>query len=84
MSLCLSLSVEVQGVCGFTCEDLDSMFRELKGLGLVVKQLSNELREVVSKEACSRPALFRPSLSSSFSSDPLPLWSCGTFVTDFG
>uniref|UniRef100_A0AAY4BV54 Thrombospondin-1 n=1 Tax=Denticeps clupeoides TaxID=299321 RepID=A0AAY4BV54_9TELE len=38
--------VNVQGVCGFSCEDLASMFKEVKGLGLVVKQLSNELREV--------------------------------------
>uniref|UniRef100_A0AAY4BU61 Thrombospondin 1a n=1 Tax=Denticeps clupeoides TaxID=299321 RepID=A0AAY4BU61_9TELE len=37
--------VNVQGVCGFSCEDLASMFKEVKGLGLVVKQLSNELRE---------------------------------------
>uniref|UniRef100_A0AAY4BS59 Thrombospondin-1 n=1 Tax=Denticeps clupeoides TaxID=299321 RepID=A0AAY4BS59_9TELE len=41
---------DVQGVCGFSCEDLASMFKEVKGLGLVVKQLSNELREVVRKE----------------------------------
>ncbi|XP_062378705.1 thrombospondin-1-like [Sardina pilchardus] len=37
---------EVQGVCGFTCDDLNSMFNELKGLGLMVKKLTNELHEV--------------------------------------
>ncbi|XP_029983063.1 thrombospondin-1 isoform X2 [Sphaeramia orbicularis] len=37
---------DLQSVCGFSCEDITSMFRELKGLGVVVKQLSNELRKV--------------------------------------
>uniref|UniRef100_A0A8C7YKS2 Thrombospondin 1b n=1 Tax=Oryzias sinensis TaxID=183150 RepID=A0A8C7YKS2_9TELE len=36
-------------VCGFSCEDLISMFKELKGLGVVVKELSNELRQLVRK-----------------------------------
>uniref|UniRef100_A0A8C7VS93 Thrombospondin-1 n=1 Tax=Oncorhynchus mykiss TaxID=8022 RepID=A0A8C7VS93_ONCMY len=36
-------SKEIQQVCGFSCEDITSMFKELKGLGVVVKQLSNEL-----------------------------------------
>uniref|UniRef100_A0A673C9F5 Thrombospondin-1-like n=1 Tax=Sphaeramia orbicularis TaxID=375764 RepID=A0A673C9F5_9TELE len=40
----------LQSVCGFSCEDITSMFRELKGLGVVVKQLSNELRKVVSSK----------------------------------
>jgi len=31
-------------VCGFSCDDLISMFKELKGLGVVVKELSKELR----------------------------------------
>uniref|UniRef100_A0AAQ4REW4 Thrombospondin-1 n=1 Tax=Gasterosteus aculeatus aculeatus TaxID=481459 RepID=A0AAQ4REW4_GASAC len=35
-----------QAVCGFSCEDIAGMFKELKGLGVVVKQLSNELRKV--------------------------------------
>lgn len=34
-------------VCGFSCEDLISMFKELKTLGVVVKELSNELRQLV-------------------------------------
>ncbi|XP_072545873.1 thrombospondin-1-like isoform X2 [Salminus brasiliensis] len=37
---------DLQDICGFSCEDLASMFKELKGLGVVVKQLSNELRQV--------------------------------------
>ncbi|KAK1792975.1 hypothetical protein P4O66_001693 [Electrophorus voltai] len=37
---------DLQDICGFSCEDLASMFKELKGLGMVVKQLSNELRQV--------------------------------------
>uniref|UniRef100_A0A671WS55 Thrombospondin-1 n=1 Tax=Sparus aurata TaxID=8175 RepID=A0A671WS55_SPAAU len=39
-----------QTVCGFSCEDIASMFKELKGLGVVVKQLSNELSKVVTDE----------------------------------
>uniref|UniRef100_A0A7N6B8V9 Thrombospondin-1 n=1 Tax=Anabas testudineus TaxID=64144 RepID=A0A7N6B8V9_ANATE len=42
--------IYVQSVCGFSCEDIASMFKELKGLGVVVKQLSNDLRKVVSSE----------------------------------
>lgn len=37
-------------VCGFSCEDLVSMFKELKGLGVVVKELSNELRQLVRRK----------------------------------
>ncbi|XP_073682628.1 thrombospondin-1 [Garra rufa] len=37
---------DLQDICGFSCDDLSSMFKELKGLGMVVKQLSNELRQV--------------------------------------
>lgn len=37
-------------ICGFSCEDLAAMFKELKGLGVVVQELSNELRKVVSKK----------------------------------
>uniref|UniRef100_A0AAQ6A0U9 Thrombospondin 1b n=1 Tax=Amphiprion ocellaris TaxID=80972 RepID=A0AAQ6A0U9_AMPOC len=40
----------LQMVCGFSCEDLVSMFKELKGLGVVVKELSNELRQLVRKK----------------------------------
>lgn len=38
-------------VCGFSCEDLISMFKELKSLGVVVKELSNELRQLVREES---------------------------------
>lgn len=38
-------------VCGFSCEDLISMFKELKTLGVVVKELSNDLRQLV-REQC--------------------------------
>ncbi|XP_058471732.1 thrombospondin-1-like [Solea solea] len=41
---------DVQSVCGFSCEDIASMFKELRGLGVVVNQLSNELHKV-SKES---------------------------------
>uniref|UniRef100_A0A4W5NN39 Thrombospondin-1 n=1 Tax=Hucho hucho TaxID=62062 RepID=A0A4W5NN39_9TELE len=40
-------SKEIQQVCGFSCEDITSMFKELKGLGVVVKQLSNELNRSI-------------------------------------
>lgn len=39
---------DLQMICGFSCEDLISMFKELKSLGVVVKELSNELRQLVS------------------------------------
>lgn len=42
--------VDLQMICGFSCEDLAAMFKELKGLGVVVQELSNELRKVVSKK----------------------------------
>ncbi|XP_034078366.1 thrombospondin-1-like isoform X1 [Gymnodraco acuticeps] len=37
---------DVQSVCGFSCDDITGMFKELKGLGLVVKQLTFDLRKV--------------------------------------
>ncbi|XP_056282725.1 thrombospondin-1-like [Pseudoliparis swirei] len=37
---------DLPSVCGFSCEDIAGMFKELKGLGVVVKQLSTELRRV--------------------------------------
>uniref|UniRef100_A0A3B5KP37 Thrombospondin 1b n=1 Tax=Xiphophorus couchianus TaxID=32473 RepID=A0A3B5KP37_9TELE len=40
---------DLQMVCGFSCEDLISMFKELKGLGVVVKELSNELRQLTNE-----------------------------------
>lgn len=42
-------------VCGFSCDDLLSMFKELKGLGVVVKELSNELRQLVRRKATRPP-----------------------------
>ncbi|KAI5624997.1 thrombospondin-1 isoform X1 [Silurus asotus] len=36
----------LQDICGFSCEDLAGMFKELKGLGVVVKQLSNQIHKV--------------------------------------
>ncbi|TRY83537.1 hypothetical protein DNTS_016252, partial [Danionella cerebrum] len=39
-------SKDSQDLCGFSCEDLNSMFQELKGLGAVVKQISNQLQQV--------------------------------------
>lgn len=45
---------DLQDICGFSCEDLASMFQELKGLGVVVQQLSNRLHQVVSiRNSCS-------------------------------
>lgn len=34
-------------ICGYTCEDLASMFKELKTLGVMVKDLTDKLRKVV-------------------------------------
>ncbi|MED6248128.1 thrombospondin-1-like [Girardinichthys multiradiatus] len=39
-------SKDLQTVCGFSCEDIASMFKELRGLNVIVKQLSNELQKV--------------------------------------
>lgn len=44
------------------------MFKELKGLGVVVKQLSNELRKVVSSMGPSGSTLCHHSLSPLLSS----------------
>uniref|UniRef100_A0A3P9Q5C3 Thrombospondin-1 n=1 Tax=Poecilia reticulata TaxID=8081 RepID=A0A3P9Q5C3_POERE len=41
-------SKDLQTVCGFSCEDITSMFKELRGLNVIVKQLSNQLQKVVS------------------------------------
>uniref|UniRef100_A0A3P9LSN3 Thrombospondin-1 n=1 Tax=Oryzias latipes TaxID=8090 RepID=A0A3P9LSN3_ORYLA len=38
-------SKDLQTVCGFSCEDITSMFKELRGLNVIVKQLSNELEK---------------------------------------
>uniref|UniRef100_A0A665VX04 Thrombospondin-1-like n=1 Tax=Echeneis naucrates TaxID=173247 RepID=A0A665VX04_ECHNA len=46
----LFLYSDLHTVCGFTCDDIASMFKELKGLGLMVKQLSTDLTKVVSSE----------------------------------
>ncbi|XP_069008144.1 thrombospondin-1-like isoform X2 [Embiotoca jacksoni] len=37
---------DLQTVCGFSCDDIAGMFKELRGLNVVVKQLSNELQKV--------------------------------------
>ncbi|XP_060789941.1 thrombospondin-1-like [Neoarius graeffei] len=42
---------DLQDICGFSCEDLAGMFKELKGLGVVVKQLSNQLHQVTAENA---------------------------------
>lgn len=47
--LFLSLITDLQMICGYTCEDLASMFKELKTLGVMVKDLSDKLRKVVRK-----------------------------------
>uniref|UniRef100_A0A674BAD9 Thrombospondin 1 n=1 Tax=Salmo trutta TaxID=8032 RepID=A0A674BAD9_SALTR len=62
--ICLIL-VYIQQVCGFSCEDITSMFKELKGLGVIVKQLSNELNRVVSTGSslvCALSSFLPPSL----------------------
>uniref|UniRef100_A0A673IWW5 Thrombospondin-1 n=1 Tax=Sinocyclocheilus rhinocerous TaxID=307959 RepID=A0A673IWW5_9TELE len=41
---------DLQMICGFSCEDLAAMFKELKGLGVVVQELSNELRKVTDEK----------------------------------
>uniref|UniRef100_A0A8C6PK97 Thrombospondin-1 n=1 Tax=Nothobranchius furzeri TaxID=105023 RepID=A0A8C6PK97_NOTFU len=41
-------SKDLQSVCGFSCDDIASMFKELRGLNVIVKRLSNELEKVVS------------------------------------
>uniref|UniRef100_A0A8C7F9E1 Thrombospondin-1 n=1 Tax=Oncorhynchus kisutch TaxID=8019 RepID=A0A8C7F9E1_ONCKI len=43
---------DIQQVCGFSCEDITSMFKELKGLGVIVKQLSNELNRDTNIGVC--------------------------------
>uniref|UniRef100_A0A8C7SNM4 Thrombospondin-1 n=1 Tax=Oncorhynchus mykiss TaxID=8022 RepID=A0A8C7SNM4_ONCMY len=56
---------DIQQVCGFSCEDITSMFKELKGLGVIVKQLSNELNRVVSigsSLVCTLSSFLPPSL----------------------
>lgn len=50
-----SFCEDLQMICGFSCEDLISMFKELKSLGVVVKELSNELRQLVSNPELSSP-----------------------------
>ncbi len=67
-------SSDLQDICGFSCDDLSSMFKELKGLGVVVKQLSNELRQVVRIESsclCDVHACVSPPV---FSYNALPLF----------
>uniref|UniRef100_A0A8C7GP23 Thrombospondin-1 n=1 Tax=Oncorhynchus kisutch TaxID=8019 RepID=A0A8C7GP23_ONCKI len=71
-------SKEIQQVCGFSCEDITSMFKELKGLGVVVKQLSNELNRVVSTESswvCALSSFLPPSQVYLFPVKTSPLHS---------
>lgn len=56
------LHPDVQAVCGLSCEDIASMFKELRGLGVVVKKLSIDLRKVVSSTRDCPLPLFPPSL----------------------
>ncbi|XP_029973154.1 thrombospondin-1 [Salarias fasciatus] len=37
---------DLQAVCGYSCSDIAFMFKELNGLNVVIKQLSNELQKV--------------------------------------
>lgn len=60
---------ELQSVCGFSCEDIASIFKELKGLGVVVKQLSNELHKVV--RSVGHMGRFLVTIHSLFPSFPL-------------
>lgn len=55
---------DLQMICGFSCEDLISMFKELKSLGVVVKELSNELRQLVSDSELSDDCFRLPASSS--------------------
>uniref|UniRef100_A0A674BCS3 Thrombospondin 1 n=1 Tax=Salmo trutta TaxID=8032 RepID=A0A674BCS3_SALTR len=69
---------QIQQVCGFSCEDITSMFKELKGLGVVVKQLSNELNRVVSTESswvCALSSFLPPSQVYLFPVKTSPLHS---------
>uniref|UniRef100_A0A7N9AUD5 Thrombospondin 1b n=1 Tax=Mastacembelus armatus TaxID=205130 RepID=A0A7N9AUD5_9TELE len=59
------LKFNLQMVCGFSCEDLLSMFKELKGLGVVVKELSHELRKLV-RSARDRLCVFNIYVVSGF------------------
>uniref|UniRef100_A0A8C8EQ44 Thrombospondin 1a n=1 Tax=Oncorhynchus tshawytscha TaxID=74940 RepID=A0A8C8EQ44_ONCTS len=75
--ICLIL-VYIQQVCGFSCEDITSMFKELKGLGVIVKQLSNELNRVVSigsNLVCTLSSFLPPSLVYLFPVKTSPLHS---------
>lgn len=73
---------DLQMVCGFSCEDLISMFKELKSLGVVVKELSNELRQLVREQSrrlvagCKRLSIC---LSACLSVGQLPL--CAVWLT---
>lgn len=72
------LHSDLQSVCGFSCEDIASMFKELKGLGVVVKQLSDELRKVVSSKG--HQGLLFVIIHSLFSSPSFPLLPVNTFL----
>lgn len=44
---------DLQMICGFSCEELAGMFKELRGLGVVVQELSKELRKVVRRKVAA-------------------------------
>ncbi|TSK57997.1 Thrombospondin-1 [Bagarius yarrelli] len=40
---------DLQMICGYTCDDLTGMFKELKTLGVMVKDLTDKLRKMTSE-----------------------------------
>lgn len=68
---------EIQPVCGFSCEDIASMFKELRGLGVIVKNLSIDLRKVVSSMA--RQGLPFVTVGSLFFSPTFPVLTVNAF-----
>lgn len=45
---------DLQAICGISCEELSSMFLELRGLRTIVTTLQDSIRKVVSS-LCSQP-----------------------------
>uniref|UniRef100_A0A8D3DE77 Thrombospondin-1-like n=1 Tax=Scophthalmus maximus TaxID=52904 RepID=A0A8D3DE77_SCOMX len=66
---------DLQSVCGFSCEDISSMFKELRGIGVVVKQLSHKLSKVVSSTGDRGSAHCHRSLPLFLSSPSFPIAS---------
>uniref|UniRef100_A0A8C4TPM4 Thrombospondin-1 n=1 Tax=Erpetoichthys calabaricus TaxID=27687 RepID=A0A8C4TPM4_ERPCA len=42
------VSTDIQNVCGFSCDELATMFKELQGLRVVVNQLADNIHKLVS------------------------------------